>query len=303
VVTRWTAGWIAALVWIGGCADRVDSPEHADTTSGAGSSSASTTGTTADTGPEDDTSSTTTRADPDTTDASSSGSTGAIGEECPPAFDELGTVSHVNLAKTWTFEGESGISEGICGAIEYDGERLRLECLRVDGGPELHEMDMHGGGPVVDELLSAMVGMEELRLSLPYGMGFFPGYVVSHFTLRRSSGDLLVLASSNFGAGPGDPVANVGVDGWVAPFEDITLVDYGCAFRPNRSDTFPPAEQPFALEVGTDDGSISIFDGQQQTVLLDGVAYEVSVTEASIPSEVCMKCPEAQTTFSIVRHP
>jgi len=241
--------------------------------------------------------------DADATDSGSAGSTGSLGEDCPPPLDDLGSVTHVDPGEAWTFEGESGISDGICSAVEYDGEQLRLQCVRVDRGPDVHDVIMYGGGPVVAELLDAIVGMEELRLSIAYGTGFFPGYLLPHFTLRDSAGDLLVLHSSNFGAGPGDPVANVGGTGWTTPFTELALVDHGCAFRPNPPDTFPESEQPFALEVGTDDGPVSIFDGGQQTVQVDGAGYEVSVIEASIPSEACMKCPDAQTTFSIVRHP
>lgn len=118
--------------------------------------------------------------------------------------------------------------------------------------------------------------------------------------MRSAKGELLVLRSYD-AAGPGDPVAEVDIEGWTAPFVELALVDHGCAFRPNRPDTFPPQWQPFALHVGTDDGAVEIFDGEQSPVVQSGTSYEVSVTEARIPSEVCAKCPAAEAAFSIVR--
>jgi hypothetical protein len=289
----------AAWLFVAACAGRNESAEQADSSSTVSTSADPATDASSASGADGSTSSSTT---PSSSDSADSGSSGELGDECPPASEDIGAVSALHLGETWTFEGESGISEGLCSAIEYDGARLRIDCVRVDAGPDVHTLGIEGGGPIVAEMLSGIVGMDDLRLSLPYGMGFFPDiYLFPHFTLRTSSGDLLVLASYNT-AGPGEPVAVVDIDDWTAPFAELDLVGHDCDFRPNPRETWPESWQPFALEVGTDDGPVSIFDGQQSTVVRDGATYEVSVTIARIPSEVCTKCPESEAAFSIVRH-
>jgi hypothetical protein len=302
--TMWSLRWppvrVAWLaVFIGACTGGSESAEDADSSSTASTGADPATDASSVTSADGTTSSSTTDGAAESTAGSS---TGGIGEDCPPASADIGAVSSFHLGETWRFEGESGVSEGICSAIDYDGARLRLDCVRVDAGADVHTVGIDGGGPIVDEMLSGIVGMEELRLSLPYAMGFFPGfYSFPHFTLRTSDGELLVLGSYNM-AGPGDPVVGVDIEGWTAPFAELGLVGHDCEIRPNRPDTFPSGWQPFALEVGTDDGAVELFDGQQSSVLRDGVAYEVSVTMARIPSEVCDKCPPSEAAFSIVRH-
>jgi hypothetical protein len=69
----------------------------------------------------------------------------------------------------------------------------------------------------------------------------------------------------------------------------------------NRPDTAPDHWTPFALEVETDDGVVSLYDGQQQTVYQGGVTYEVSVARARMDIPCPADCPESEILFSIVR--
>jgi hypothetical protein len=266
---------------------------------GASESTSAATSTTTTSGPSSTTTTTTTAPDPDTTDSGSSGEPGAA---CPPASPDIGAVTQIVRAETWTFADDSGISEGVCSATDYDGAQLVLECTRVGEGPEVHTIAIVGGGPVVGGALAAMVGMDELQLFLPYGMGFFPGgWLLWHFSLRSASGDLLVLGSYDW-TGPGSSFAPVGVDGWTDPFTELELVDPDCALVYNsRPDTWPENWKPFALELGTDDGSVSLFEGQQQSVTAGGSAYEVSVTSARMDIPCGADCPESEIQFSIVR--
>lgn len=186
----------------------------------------------------------------------------------------------------------------------YDGELLVLDCIQDGAGADVKVVGIRGGGPIVGDALAAIVGMADLRVSMPYGMGFFPGYVVPRSSLRTASGELLVLSSID-NVGPGGALAVVdGSPNWAAPFtRALAAVDLGCEIVLARPDTFPPAWQPFALAVEGDSGEVLVFDGNQAAVEIDGLAYEVSARSARTPTRQCMKCPESETSFSIVRHP
>lgn len=287
-----------ARIWVAVAGGIACGPRSGGEGGDSTTTSATTTTTTTTT-----TSATTTTATTETTaaDASESSSSGNPGADCPPASPEVGAVTHVVRAETWTFADEFGISEGLCSAVDYDGERLQLECTRVGDGLEPHAMAIAGGGPVVADALAAMVGMDGLQLFLPYSKGFFPGFWdLSHFTLRSSANDLLVLGSYD-PAAPGEVFAETGVDGWTAPFTELALVDHGCARVDNEPDTAPDHWTPFALEVETDDGVVALFDRQQQTVRQGNATYEVSVTRARMDVPCPADCPDAEIQFSIVR--
>lgn len=232
------------------------------------------------------------------------GSTGAPGVDCPQGSLDVGAVTAISLDETWTFEGRSGVSEGDCTATGYDGERLGLQCVRLDGGPEVHTLSIVGGGPVVGDALQAIVGMDGLRLFLPYGMGFFPDiYLTWHFSLRSASGELLVLRSYDW-AGPGGSFAQTSVATWADPFAAFAIVDHDCARVDNPQPETAPADwKPFALEVGTDDGVVTFYEGQQQTLTVGGSTWEASVTKARMDIPCPADCATEEIAFSIVRHP
>jgi hypothetical protein len=123
--------------------------------------------------------------------------------------------------------------------------------------------------------------------------------LMHHFSLRSDAGDLLVLSSYD-PVGPGDSFAQTDVAGWADPFTELTAVDHECARVENpRARTAPETWKPFALTIGTDDGPVSLFDGQQQMVTQDGATYEVSVAQARMDIP-CPDCPEHELRFSIV---
>lgn len=232
------------------------------------------------------------------------GSSGEAGVECRQGSAGVGAIGGISLPGTWAFEEERGVSEGDCTAVAYDGERLELECTRDGEGAEVHAISILGGGPVVGDALQAIVGMEGLRLFLPYGLGFFPdAYLTPHFSVRSQAGELLVLWSYD-GAGPGDPFAETSVDAWADPFVDWSLVDEGCARIENPQPETAPADwKPFALEVGTDDGPVALYEGEQETLTVGGAAWEVSVTRARADIPCPADCPTDEIELSIVRHP
>lgn len=293
---------VLALALLAACNDEGSVGVYPSTSDTADDGSTTHHATADDSGGTTSTTSATSTTEPEGSTESGS-STGEIGDVCPPASADIGAILGVHLAETWIFEGRSGISEGICEATAYDGSRLTLECVRIGREPDVHVMGIDGGGPVVADALGQLVGVQDLQLSLPYGLGFFPGfYSFDDFTLRTSSGDLLVLAARGF-EGPGGSIVGVEDPEWTAPFAEPNLVDRGCAFRSNPEDDFPGDSQPFAVEVETDQGSMLFFEGQQGSVDRDAVEYEVSVTKAHTHADVCADCPESETAISIVRRP
>jgi hypothetical protein len=234
-------------------------------------------------------------AEPESSSSGSSEST-AVDDDCPPALDDLASVSGIDVAKGWVWPEREGIALATCQVTAYDGEDLTLSCLQDEAPQDAVEVRVGGAGSPIAEAMASWVGMQGLRLGIPYGQGFFPGIFFDDFTLRSAVGELLLLRSAAQ-AGPGAQIPDVGGVGWALPFSELETVDHGCAFRPND-------EQPFALELATDDGLVTVFHREQETVMVDGIAYEVSVDRAVVydTSSCGGECVEADTSFSIVRH-
>jgi hypothetical protein len=106
----------------------------------------------------------------------------------------------------------------------------------------------------------------------------------------------VLLWSSNSGV-PGDAVTLVDVPGWADPFGALALVDAACLVR-----DADPEGTPFALQLPTDDGLTRVFHGNQETVTLDGVDYELSVNAAAAYTHPTMKGPTSELVYSVVRH-
>ena len=242
-------------------------------------------------------------ADASTTEPASSDSSEstAVDDGCPPASKDVAWVSSINLAEAWVWPERSGIATATCDALAYEDGALTLSCVQDDGPLDPVDVLVIGDGLPVTDALASVVGMQELRLAIAYGPGFFPGFVLQpEFTLRSSEDELLILRSATWG-GPGVAVADV-ARGWAAPFTGLRTVDHGCAFGPGEPDAYPGSKQPFALELETDDGPATVFNREQATVSVAGVAYEVSVERAVVYETVCGDCPPRETWFSIVRH-
>ena len=141
----------------------------------------------------------------------------------------------------------------------------------MDGGPEPHTVKLRGEGPSVRAHLQPFLGLGELRLSIAYYTGFFPGYVLGSWTLRDAEGTLLLLAGS---------FVDEALAGWRSPFEDLAFVDRDCAPRLSPPGTFPDSWRPLALEVDTTVERLDVYHGQQLTVQTAESDYEVSVLRA-----------------------
>jgi hypothetical protein len=200
---------------------------------------------------------------------------------------DVGHIAWLDAGDAWPYDDTGGPDDAVCTATGYDGAILDLECLRAGDPPDVHAMRLRGIGPIVTEFLESLVGAEDLQVSFRYGMMFHsPGhYFVSTFTVRTSTGELLLLDSGG-PASPGDSVEGLERAGWSDPFAELDWVDEGCAYIPNRPNTCPDAERPFALELNTDRGLVSVLDGQHTTIEVDGTSYEAIVT-ARIPTDDC----------------
>jgi hypothetical protein len=233
-------------------------------------------------------------------------STTAVGGDCHEGSYPVGLLYGAHWWRDWTVK--PGRNRAACTVQTYDASALQMSCVPEDA-TEAVDVAIWGDGPIVEDSLAAMVGLDGLQFEMQIVSGFFPGAMwLTDLTLRTEEGELLLLYSEHDYNEPGDTVAQDD-PGWSDPFDDLALVDHDCE-RTMPGDWVPPGpgtaidlQQIFALEVVGDGGDVfPLFQGQQATVARDGQPYEVSVARAARYQHSCIKCPDSQVWFSIVRH-
>lgn len=243
-----------------------------------------------------------------TTIASTGSSSGVI-DECPAGIDGLNRQSAGVIApEDWPWESMGAfVEDAICeaGAASRDADGydiLPLTCTKPELGPETYAVRLESSVPELEATLIALEGVTDLRLSFAGSRPLGPFGGIRHMTLRETAGELILLASYHPFAEAGAQLHTVDdpVD-WPAPFSRFDLVTQGC---PDRVAVRPGArfEEPLAVQLETDEGTVAIFDREVETVVVAGSTFDVFVFDAFRRSELnCGDCSQVEAAFLVLR--
>jgi hypothetical protein len=246
--------------------------------------------------------------EPDATSVSTgASSSGEPDDECPAGIDGLQhTGTFIGVENEWWTDKAveqdecSAVSKELCeDCFSAPTWLLLLQCIKIDAGMEMHEVQLWSSVPEVEPMLDALLDGPSFSLrteGAPNGLG-------TRLTARNELDELLLLASVEVWKYPGEQLSAVDFEGWSTPFQTFFLRDEGCSWRTIPIDGGETERRPYAVEFETDEGRTLVFDREKAVVVVDGVEYDFIVDSAAAldVSSCGGDCVDSEASFTAVR--
>ena len=269
---------IAALLTGFGCTGRSLGSSEGEGSTAEGS----TTETTAEVESSSSSSGIAESGDVEASTSTSGATTGPPVDACPSGIDGLeSSRMYLQIQTDATdfpeYPPPHGLTHADCTPLDFD-RALRLRCTIADWELQDHEFELASGNADVQAAIASLLDHPTIALEMFAGSGFIPGWQIYQFTVRTSDGELMLYSY--------DHRLEIEVEVAIDPLGAIAAFDAGCIGRP-AVHGHATVEQPWAVDVETDDGSVRLFDREAATVSIAETSYRIVVGAAFRELEGC----------------
>lgn len=233
---------------------------------------------------------------------SASSSTGPEGMECLGADETLATAFlRVQPAdREWVApRGTPALIAFDCApAVAAGGGVIDLICEDDTRKPtEQARFEVVTNLPALEVPLSSILDQAQVTMTFQAVPAQFGAAGIGWtFSVSSVEGALLILGQNTGSPPPGTvlPSPEVGWD------QEFIVRDPGCAARPSFRDDHD-RDRSLALEVPTDDGTVTIYDTDLDTVTLGGDIFTILVPNAfTVVETMCLACPSGDLDLIVV---